>query len=147
MKKLLFLFLLLIAGFSMAEISAQITEVTIGTGTGETYSAPIDNFYWHSWTETIYSADDYTTAGGTAGTITSLAFNVSSAASFAVTDIKIYLGTTSRTSHSSSSDWQAMKTSRWSIAEATSPSVRKPDGRPTCWTIRSNTTPTSTPVW
>lgn len=108
MKKLLFLFLLLIAGFSMAEISAQITEVTIGTGTNETYSAPIDNFYWHSWTETIYSADDYTTAGGTAGTITSLAFNVSSAASFAVTDIKIYLGTTSRTSHSSSSDWQAM---------------------------------------
>ena len=108
MKKVLFFILLLITGLCMTNLSAQNVDVTIGTGTSTSYYAPFNNFYMDSWNEVIYPASEYTTAGGQAGTITAISWNVGSSSSFSVSSVKIYLGTTTRTTHSSSSDWQAL---------------------------------------
>ena len=108
MKKVLFFLLLLIAGFGMKELSAQFVEVTIGTGTSSSCTSPFNALYKNSWNEAIYPASEFTTAGGQAGTITSIAYNVASSYTFALDQMKIYMGTTTRTSHSSTSNWQPM---------------------------------------
>jgi hypothetical protein len=54
--------------------------ITIGTGTGSnsgsTYPTPYGNWYWGNRVQMIYRASELTAAGASAGTIFSIAFNV-----------------------------------------------------------------------
>ncbi len=87
-----------LSGFAQSPVT-----VTIGTGTSETYSLPFDNFYKNTWTEMIYPVDEINVAG----TIDSIAFQVSSAPTSTVTfsTITIYMGTTSEAEHATTSSW------------------------------------------
>lgn len=81
-------------------VSAQ-DEITIGNGTSSNYNAPFNNYYRHSWNETIYQKGDI----GGAGTITSVSYHRASGSSYSTQTIKIYMGETTRSSISSTTDW------------------------------------------
>ncbi len=98
MRKFLLLIALIVAGAGV--ISAQ-NEITIGNGTSSDYNAPFNNYYRHSWNETIYQKGDI----GGAGTITSVSYQRASGSSYYTQTIKIYMGETTRSSISSSTDW------------------------------------------
>ena len=89
------------------DVSAQ-NDVTIGTGTSTSYNVPFNNFYKNSWNETIYPASEFLTAGGQPGMITAISYYTGTTATIAAAPLKIYMGTTTRTEHSSTSDWQSM---------------------------------------
>ena len=107
MKKIFFFFLLLFAGLGLMDVSAQ-NDVTIGTGTSTSYNVPFNNFYKNSWNETIYPASEFLTAGGQPGLITAISYYTGTTATILAAPLKIYMGTTARTEHSSTSDWQSM---------------------------------------
>ncbi|MBR4786536.1 MAG: fibronectin type III domain-containing protein [Bacteroidales bacterium] len=107
MKKLVLFSLFLFVGLGLANVSAQ-AFVTIGTGTASSYDAPFNNWYEDSWNEVIYPASEFFAGGGSAGMITAISYYSASTESFIAAPLRIYLGTTSRTTHSSSSDWQPM---------------------------------------
>ena len=98
MRKFLLLIALLISGMGL--LSAQ-SEVVIGNGTSSGYYAPFNNYYKNSWNETIYQKSDI----GGAGVINSISYHRASASSYTTSSIKIYMGETTRSSISSSTDW------------------------------------------
>ncbi len=98
MRKFLLLIALMVSGIGI--VSAQ-NEITIGNGTSSDYNAPFNNYYKHSWNETIYQKGDI----GGAGTITSVSYQRASASSYTTQTIKIYMGETTRSSISSDYDW------------------------------------------
>ncbi len=93
MKKLLFSVLLLLA---MAFGAVAQTEVTIGDGSGTDFYFPVNMFYNYSLTEQIYTAEEI----GVAGTITSISYYYDFVNSFNLSNIKIYMMTTSKSSFS-----------------------------------------------
>ncbi|MCR4827293.1 MAG: fibronectin type III domain-containing protein, partial [Bacteroidales bacterium] len=114
-KNLQFLCIILlivcISGFAQGQ-----TTITIGTGTNDSYSLPINNYYKNSWSEMIYPASDITESGY----ITSIGFDVSAVASgYQCNTITIYMGTTANEAHSSNSDWLPMDalTEVWSATD------------------------------
>lgn len=104
MKKLFFT-LLLVAGavlpqYAVAQGGHQI--VTVGTGTSDNNTAPFNNFYKNSTTEMIYTASEI----GTVGTIDTIWFySATSSESLVCSSLKVYMGTTTNSSFSSSSAW------------------------------------------
>ena len=99
MKKfLLFCFMLLTMG-----ISGFSQEVIVGTGTTTSYTSPFNNLYKNSWDECIYLASEIQTPG----TITSIAYDYGGTAtsSYVYTTLKVYMGTTTRSNMSSTTDW------------------------------------------
>ena len=98
--------LLLLALFVPWRATAQET-VTIGNGTSTTGYAPLFGNYKSSYDQMIYTASQIQNAGlDAAGSITKIAFNSSSANTYA-RKVKIYMGHTSKTSFSSGSDFIA----------------------------------------
>lgn len=83
---------------------SQNFDVIVGNGTAETNVSPYNNYYKNSWTECIYLASDIAESGN----IYKVAWNCSSAYAFSMYTMKIYMGTTTRTSHSNTSDWQSL---------------------------------------
>ena len=79
-------------------------DVTIGTGTSTTNVAPANAFYKNSWTQMIYPASEFTSPGY----INSLSWYVNGVTVHNYDYFKIYIGTKSSTSHSSTSDWLSM---------------------------------------
>ena len=79
------------------------TTVTIGTGTSTTYVTPFNSLWGYSFVEAIYTADEITQAGGTAGTITSVSFYKSSGDAQS-NSIVLYMKNVTRTTFSSTSD-------------------------------------------
>ena len=79
-------------------------DVTIGSGTATDNGQylPTYNYWNYSLTQQIYTADEV----GDAGTITKIAFYVSSNA--ATRNIDIYMRPTTKTSFSSNTDWESM---------------------------------------
>ena len=94
---LIILLILLIAGRGEAQ-----TTIIVGSGTGSTYYAPFNNFYRYSYNEEIYTAAEL---NHTAGCITQIAYYCQSGYNYGLV-ANIYMGTTSRTRHNSSTDWQ-----------------------------------------
>ena len=107
MKKHVLFILFLLVGLGMMRVSAQAV-VTIGTGTSATHYAPFNNYWEDSWNEVIYPASEFLTAGGSAGMITSISYYTGSTDVVVAAPLRIYLGTTTRTTHSSTTDWQPM---------------------------------------
>lgn len=86
------------------DMTSEEMEVSIGTGTSSSYNAPMNAYYGNSWTQMIYPASNFSTSGF----INSLSWQTANATSHAYTSLKIYLGTTTMSGHSSSSDWLSM---------------------------------------
>ena len=76
------------------------TNVVLGTGTS-TNAIPFQTCYKNSKAESIYLASEI----GSAGEISSITWSSASTTSHQPSELKIYLGTTTRSSISSSSDW------------------------------------------
>ena len=100
MKKILLLIAIIISGMGLF---AQ-EEITIGNGTGSSYNAPFNNYYRHSWNETIYQKDDI----GEACLINTIAYHRANNYSYSTNTIKIYMGETDRNNISSTTDWTPM---------------------------------------
>ena len=77
-------------------------DVTIGSGTSAQYEVPLNNYYNYSLTQQIYTVAEV----GEAGTITKVAFYVSSNA--ASRNIDIYMIPTTKTAFSSTTNWDVM---------------------------------------
>ena len=77
------------------------TDLTVGTGTSESYYAPYNNYYGNSWNECIYLASEI----GTAGIIDAVSYYVSTSTAYTCDQIKIYMGHTTKDIHASTSDW------------------------------------------
>lgn len=111
-KNVLLLALTLLAALGM---EAQ-TTVSIGSGNTRSANLPIISNYGYSYSQQLYLASEYTTAGGTGLTSISklrLYYNGTGTGTTAGTspatstfdDWTIYMGNTSKTSFASSTDW------------------------------------------
>ena len=74
--------------------------VTIGTGTSTTLPLPMNCWYVYSYTQSIY----YQTEIGAGQTISKIAYNYTGA-SWTDSEIKIYMGHTTKTTFASTTDW------------------------------------------
>ena len=81
------------------------TTVTIGTGTETTYVTPFNSLWGYSFVEAIYTADEITAAGGTAGAITSVSFYKSSGSAQS-NSIVLYMKNVTKATFSSTSDYE-----------------------------------------
>jgi hypothetical protein len=75
--------------------------ITVGNGTyttSSTVDSPYGTFYMDDRTQLLYTASEITAAGGYAGFINALAFNVAANASMAMNAFTVSIGTTSATS-------------------------------------------------
>ena len=106
MKKVLLLLMMLVAMLP-AYLQAQ-DIVEIGTGTSTTYYVPFNALYGYSFTEQLYYAAEIDMAGS----ITSISFyhQPSSTTTDQTNNIVIYMKNVSRSSFSSSSDFETVTT-------------------------------------
>src|SRR5690554_4050071 len=95
-RRLLFLLMTIFALPGIAQI------VSIGTGSTGNYTVPINTFYRHSYTQQIYTA---TELGSPTGEIRSVAFQYIHQTPQTKENMVIYLGNTTKTNFSSTSDW------------------------------------------
>lgn len=85
-----------------AQIMAQ---VTVGTGTNESQAYPFEPYYSYTYAQNIYLASEINTAGS----ITSLSYYFSGTSTLPNSqDLVIYLGHSSKTSFTNSSDWESI---------------------------------------
>ena len=83
------------------------TEVTIGTGTSNSYYVPYNSLYNYSFNEMIWTADEILEAGGSAGQIIDIAFQRASGTAQTNT-YTVYMKNVSRSSFSSSTDYETV---------------------------------------
>ena len=105
MKRKLLLFSLLLALFAPWAAQAQ-TTVEIGDGTTTSYNATINTYFHYSLTQQIFTADEIAEAGGFAGTISSISFNMSyaSTSDYTMPSIKLYMLNTDKEVFDSNND-------------------------------------------
>ena len=97
-------FLLMLLLFAPMAMQAQNTiDVEVGTGTSTSYTGGFCTSYNYTWQENIYLAQDIQTVGGY---INSISWYSATSNTLSTSDLRIYMGTTTRTTHSSTSDWQ-----------------------------------------
>ena len=73
----------------------------VGTGTTAQNNLPLNTFYGNSWVQQIFDASEI----GDAGVITQIAFNFINTTPFTRTNQTIYLGHTTKSTFSSTTDW------------------------------------------
>src|SRR5690554_6111367 len=100
MKKLLFFVIAIILA-----IQGWTQVVTIGTGTTGKYDMPVNTFYNHSYTQQIFDASEI---GTQTGVINSLSFQYIHATQQVKDPITIYIGNTTKTTFTSTTDWVAV---------------------------------------
>ncbi|WP_162927098.1 fibronectin type III domain-containing protein [Flavobacterium psychrotrophum] len=88
-------------------INAQTGTIQIGSGTATNTTMPINSYFGYNYTQQIITKAEYNVAQGTAGNITKIRFYCTSLGSSttAWNDWRIYIGHTSKSSFSSTSDW------------------------------------------
>jgi len=101
MKKLLFLMLTVLLGLCSWQASAQ-QIVEIGTGAVTSSNSPYNSLWGYSFVEQIYTAEEIDMTG----TITSISFNNSSSGQ--TTNITVYMKLVTRSSFSSTSDYETV---------------------------------------
>ena len=85
-------------------MQAQNTvDVIVGTGTSTSYTGGFCTYYNYTWQESIYPAQNIQTVGGY---INSISWYSATTNTLSTTDLRIYMGTTTRTTHNTTSDWQ-----------------------------------------
>ena len=97
-------FLLMLLVFVPFGMRAQNTvDVIVGTGTSTSYTGGFCTYYNYTWQESIYLAQNIQTVGGYINTISWYSATTNT---LTASDLQIYMGTTTRTTHSTTSDWQ-----------------------------------------
>nr|MBP7309814.1 hypothetical protein [Candidatus Cloacimonadota bacterium] len=96
-KLMFFVFLVLMLGM----FTSVWADVVIGTGTTTTTNLPITTYYGYSYTQQIYTAAQI----GSAITIQGLKFYFSSGSTTNSNNWTIYMGHTSKTDFTSTTDW------------------------------------------
>ncbi len=91
LKKIFIFVFILSSSFAIGQ-----TAVQIGTGTNSTYRLPMNGYYGYGWSQQIYKSSEINTSG----TITKIAFQVSTGVSTNFTNQKIYLKESSLSSFS-----------------------------------------------
>ena len=99
-KKVFSLMMMLLLAF-MGVAKAEV--VTIGEGTSTTYVTPFNSLWGYSFVEQIFTADEI----GTAGTINSIGFNMSSTDS-QTNQVDVFMKAVTRTSFSDATDYEAV---------------------------------------
>ena len=84
---------------------ARAETIEIGDGTGTQFYAPFNSLYEYSFVEQIYTASEI----GTAGTISSISFNMSSGTQ--TNAIDVFMKNVSRTGFSSNTDYEPVTAS------------------------------------
>lgn len=95
--------------FMCAMVShGQTGTVGIGSGTGTNGIFPVNSCYGYNYTQQIVKASEYAASGGVAGEITKLRFYYSGGVTSFTnwTTWTVYLGTTTKTSFASNTDWE-----------------------------------------
>ena len=97
--------------FNIPCLNLTVTEATrtVGTGTSATYYGGLHPYYANTWTQTVYNPS--TVAASASGYIKSIAWycvTAHSAANMDMSHVQIYLGTTTKTTWASTSDWVPM---------------------------------------
>ena len=103
----LFLILLLAVMMPWA-VNAQETTVTIGDGTQSAYQLPVNTYYNYSLTQQIYTADEITAAGGSAGTISSISFYYTYSTGYTMSGVQVYMLNTDKEKFESTTDMVAV---------------------------------------
>ena len=103
MKNFLRFLLMLLAFLPFAMQAQNTVDIEVGTGTSTSYTGGFCTYYNYTWQECIYLAQNIQTVGGYINTISWYSATTNT---LSTTDLRIYMGTTSRTTHSSTSDWQ-----------------------------------------
>ena len=98
-KKVFSLMMTLLLAF-VGAVKADV--VTIGEGTSTTYVTPFNSLWGYSFVEQIFTADEI----GTAGTITSISFNLRETDAAQTNAVDVYMLNVSRSSFSSSTDYE-----------------------------------------
>ena len=94
-------------GSDEVTVEVPITEpVTIGDGTGTTYYGPFNSLWGYSFVEQVYTAAEI----GTAGTITSVSFNMSSTGP-QTNAVDVFMKHVSRTNFADNTDWESVTSS------------------------------------
>jgi hypothetical protein len=101
-KKLFSLMMTLVLAFMGV---ARAETIEIGDGTGTQFYAPFNSLYEYSFVEQIYTASEI----GTAGTISSISFNMSSGTQ--TNAIDVFMKNVSRTGFSSNTDYEPVTAS------------------------------------
>ncbi len=99
--------------FNIPCLDLTVVEATrtVGTGTSTNYYGGLHPYYCNAWTQTLYTSS---VVGATApGYIKSIAWNCTNAHNTAASalyesEVRIYMGTTTKTTWSSTSDWVPM---------------------------------------
>jgi hypothetical protein len=94
---------LLIGMIGMFSVPLRADEIQIGSGTQKDYNLPTQSNYNYSLTQQIYTAAEIEEAGGSAGTISSIAFY--NDGSTKTRNFSIYLVNTEKESFSNATDW------------------------------------------
>ena len=89
---------------------AKAEVVTIGDGTSTTYVTPFNSLWGYSFVEQIYTASEI----GTAGTINSISFNLSSGSQ--TNQIEVFMKNVSRSAFSGSTDYETVSASDMVLA-------------------------------
>jgi hypothetical protein len=85
------------ASSTLTPITAVPGPASTGANTTTTYPTPFGNWYWGAKQQFLYTAAELTAAGFAAGTINSLAFNVTTPVTTTLTDYTISMKNTSVT--------------------------------------------------
>ena len=82
--------------------SGEPVDVTIGDGTSTTYVTPYQSLWKYSFVESLYTAEEI----GTAGTITSISYNLKEDSQPQTNDFVIYMKNVSRSTFASTTDYE-----------------------------------------
>jgi len=85
------------ASTTLTPITAVPGPASTGANTATTYPSPFGNWYWGAKQQFLYTAAEMTAAGFAAGTINSLAFNVTTPVTTTLTDYTILMKNTTVT--------------------------------------------------
>ncbi len=88
----------------VCDCASGMEQYKIGTGSSASYSeGPVDNMYKYSYRQIIYNKDELAP-----GTINSIAFNYEDTPSMEISSVTIYMGHTTKSEFSSTTDWIAI---------------------------------------
>ncbi|MCL2596893.1 MAG: fibronectin type III domain-containing protein, partial [Paludibacter sp.] len=86
-----------------------LNGITVGTGTITQSYVPVNSNYGYTYSQTIYLASELTAAGGSANDISKIAYQWNGAGNLTNGDVwTVYIGQTSKTTFSSTTDWVAI---------------------------------------
>lgn len=102
--------LVLYAFLSFTVGYSQTGTIAIGSGTGTAGNFPINSCWGYNYTQQIVTASEYASGGGVAGTLTKIRFYYANGGTPVTTwnDFTVYLGQTSKTAFTSTTDWEPL---------------------------------------